>query len=524
MKIIISIILAAVLTAGVFSQSNSIINRLASGGIYVIKCGLTTFLDLKQSDSVMTINYKLNLPNTTSPNAGVIYKYNTRYLHNYYPTGALGDNIFLGGYAGNFTMTGTGSQSSYNTAIGYMSQFSISTGSSNTSVGTSSLERLNTGNNNSALGGNSLYYNAGYSNSSALGYNSFVGYGNDNSVFGYNALYSNAGGYYNSVFGANSLNINQSGRENSAFGNKSLYYNTDRGNSGFGNNSLYNNRFGIFNSAFGDSSLYSSNSSSTNSAFGKNSLYNNTSGNYNTAFGMYSLYYNTTGDYNTAFGYNSLYNSTGFKNTALGSYTLFRNTTGTENTAAGYDAGSRNTSGNYNTVIGSETGSLITTGSNNIAIGYNSQVPIGSASNQVRIGNTSITYAGIQVPWTITSDYRLKSDIQNSKLGLKFISMLRPVSYIRNNNTDQNTEYGFIAQEVEEVLKENGVENTGMITIDDNGMYELRYNDLLAPMVKAIQELKTESDELKQRLLNIEQFVNPIGKNNIEQIIKTSSK
>jgi regulator of replication initiation timing len=56
-----------------------------------------------------------------------------------------------------------------------------------------------------------------------------------------------------------------------------------------------------------------------------------------------------------------------------------------------------------------------------------------------------------------------------------------------------------IAQEVEQVLKDCGVENPGMLTITDEGMYELRYNDLLAPMIKAIQELGTENKELRTK-------------------------
>lgn len=39
-----------------------------------------------------------------------------------------------------------------------------------------------------------------------------------------------------------------------------------------------------------------------------------------------------------------------------------------------------------------------------------------------------------------------------------------------------------------------------MLTIDDNGRYELRYNDLLAPMIKAIQELKSENEQLKNQI------------------------
>jgi len=177
------------------------------------------------------------------------------------------------------------------------------------------------------------------------------------------------------------------------------------------------------------------------------------------------------------------------------------------------------TTGGYNTGIGIDAGSNITTGSNNTTIGNIAQVPSGTASNQVRIGNTAITYAGIQVAWTITSDINWKQNITSSGLGLGFISKLKPVSYTRINDEKQRTEYGFIAQDIEKVLKETGAENSGMITVDDAGRYELRYNDLLAPMVKAIQELKEENDsiktenkELKERLQKIEQLQNILMK------------
>lgn len=50
------------------------------------------------------------------------------------------------------------------------------------------------------------------------------------------------------------------------------------------------------------------------------------------------------------------------------------------------------------------------------------------------------------------------------------------------------TEYGFIAQELESTLHKFDAANNGMISKDHEGMYGVRYNDLLAPMVKAIQE------------------------------------
>jgi hypothetical protein len=133
-------------------------------------------------------------------------------------------------------------------------------------------------------------------------------------------------------------------------------------------------------------------------------------------------------------------------------------------------------------------------------IGYNAQVPSLTGSNQVRIGDDNITYAGIKVAWTITSDSRYKSQIQNSDLGLNFINQLRPVSYFRNNDETEKLEYGFIAQQVEQALQQSGAAHTGIISKDDAGMYSIRYNDLMAPMVKAIQEQQAIIDELRKKV------------------------
>ncbi|MCL4279095.1 MAG: tail fiber domain-containing protein, partial [Ignavibacteriaceae bacterium] len=70
------------------------------------------------------------------------------------------------------------------------------------------------------------------------------------------------------------------------------------------------------------------------------------------------------------------------------------------------------------------------------------------------MGNSSINYAGIQVSWTVTSDRRWKENVQPTNLGLNFISELNPVSYTRKNDENQKTEYGLIAQEVEQILEE----------------------------------------------------------------------
>jgi len=337
----------------------------------------------------------------------------------------------------------------------------------------------------SGMGGYFASHNTG------VGYRSLYslteGYGN--SAFGYASLYNNTTGFYNSAFGYQSLYSNTTGYTNSAFGNGSLFTNTTGyDNSAFGYASLYNNTIGFYNSAFGYMSLYNNTSGTYNSAFGNGSLFTNTTGVYNSAFGNNSLYSNTTGSYNSAFGQGSLY---------------------------------YNTSGSFNTAIGCYAGSSITSGSNNIAIGYNAQVPSGTASNQIRLGNTSITYAGIQVAWTVTSDRRYKDNITPIGLGLGFISKLNPVSYVRKNDEKGKTEYGLIAQEVEQVLKDLGIENHAMLTITDEGMYELRYNDLIAPMIKAIQELKVQNEKLVSELNDKETRISSVESqlNEILQVV-----
>jgi len=53
-------------------------------------------------------------------------------------------------------------------------------------------------------------------------------------------------------------------------------------------------------------------------------------------------------------------------------------------------------------------------------------------------------------------------------------------------------------------LNELGIEKAGMITIDDEGRYELRYNDLFAPLVKTVQEQQKTIEALERRIEELE--------------------
>ena len=97
------------------------------------------------------------------------------------------------------------------------------------------------------------------------------------------------------------------------------------------------------------------------------------------------------------------------------------------------------------------------------------------------------------------SDRRLKNSIGAlaDGSGLATINKLRPVTYSwsKSGSVPHGVQYGFVAQEVQAVLPEL-VTNTGMKTPETpDGLLRLDYNGLLAPIVKAVQELKTLNDK-----------------------------
>ena len=113
----------------------------------------------------------------------------------------------------------------------------------------------------------------------------------------------------------------------------------------------------------------------------------------------------------------------------------------------------------------------------------------------------------------VTSDQRDKTAVTNIDLGLSFIDSLRPVTYKwddRSGYTGTRTHMGFIAQEVATAL---GNKATGRALwtndeagtdVDDMGnevqtveRQGLRYTELLAPLVKAVQELSARVTALE---------------------------
>ena len=96
-----------------------------------------------------------------------------------------------------------------------------------------------------------------------------------------------------------------------------------------------------------------------------------------------------------------------------------------------------------------------------------------------------------------TSDRNEKENIVATDLGLAFVNQLNPVSFKRKGKT--RTHYGFIAQDIEQIITDLGKTTTQFAPLIKSDIseakdgseyrYGLRYEQLLAPVVKAIQEL-----------------------------------
>lgn len=146
---------------------------------------------------------------------------------------------------------------------------------------------------------------------------------------------------------------------------------------------------------------------------------------------------------------------------------------------------------NYETggisVIGSNTNNrwtLLAATNGHLYFGYN-------AADRAYILNNTGGYNTV-------SDSRLKKNITNCTYGLKDVEKLRPVEYNMKDERDTSKKHlGFIAQEVKEVI-DNVVTNAS--TSSNEEMYFIDKSELVPVLVKAIQELKTELDSVKQEL------------------------
>ena len=123
-----------------------------------------------------------------------------------------------------------------------------------------------------------------------------------------------------------------------------------------------------------------------------------------------------------------------------------------------------------------------TTVRNGLTVSGSTSLVAMSASTGTFSGN--VTAPGFQV----SSDRRLKSNIEDSNYGLAEILQLTSVKYEKNNTQ----EIGLIAQDVESVMPEFVAEADGYKT--------LNYPQMVSVLIKAVQELSAEVNALKTQL------------------------
>ena len=375
--------------------------------------------------------------------------------------------------------------------------------------------------------------------------------GSTNTGLGQGTFNSNISGISNVAVGVDAL-FNNNASENTAVGYNAMFSNTTgTGNVALGSNALRNNTTGTGNVALGIDSLKNNTTPNGIVALGRFAMRDNTTGVANTAIGSAALRENITGNDNIAIGVSVLsLNNSASANTVVGNYSMLNHKTGTNNTTLGFQAMENNTSNSGCVAIGFRA--LRAGGrSNSSCLGNNTAV---TGDNQVQLGNSSTTtyvYGTVQN----RSDKRDKADIRETALGLDFIKQLKPVDYkwdmreyyiteypdledfkieetidgevvetydekaheeavknwkkendfsaIKRDGSKKRERYhhGFIAQDLKEVLEANGIDFGGYQDHKLKGgedVQSIGYDEFIAPLVKAIQELSTRVEELEK--------------------------
>jgi len=206
----------------------------------------------------------------------------------------------------------------------------------------------------------------------------------------------------------------------------------------------------------------------------------------------------------------------GYHNVAIGSLAWY-GVSGTNNSNygvyVGTSAGQTVTTGDYNVMLGHKAGKD-SNPNNCIFIGNYASASVANTSHEIIIGSGVDTNNGFHgggtetirigrasdfitndfgenATWTHSSDRRIKKDIKDTNLGLEFILKLQPkefkkkapseyppefIQYDENQTERKNPDrihYGFLAQEVKEVMDSVGHSEFPVWKENRDGMQEL---------------------------------------------------
>ena len=377
-----------------------------------------------------------------------------------------------------------------NLSIGQLSMENNTTGYSNTAVGYESCSLNTTGINNTAFGRSALRRNLAGSDSVAVGVDALA-YATTgrNTAVGRSAGDQITTGQYNTALGYKAMQGPDGGT------GADLNYNTAVGDNALTWLSQGNNNIAIgFQAGLCEVNLGAGSNASNNVWIGTSSGRDTTTAQAVTSVGYLSCLLNRTGIGHTAVGYNS-------NSSIVGS---------TGNTAVGYEALRTSTVG-LNTGVGYLSMAGNSAFTNCSALGANTAV---TGNNQVQLGDSATTtyvYGTVQN----RSDARDKADIQDTTLGLSFIESLRPVDYRWDLREDYRKATESLADVVKDGSKKRSRLHHGFIAQDlpeyfgglqdheksgGEPVLSVGYDEFIAPLVKAVQELSAKVKELEAKL------------------------
>jgi hypothetical protein len=447
-------------------------------------------LEFNSTDLTVWNNGKSNVDTNTSFGEGALRSNTTGGWNTAYGQSTLYNNT-----TGNFnTAVGLASlpanqTGQLNTALGYGS-LNTSLGNQNTGLGAASLGNTSSGSNNLASGYNSLGFNTTGSNNVALGTsagsyispsgnnvitNQSVYLGAETRTFANNQTNEIVVGYGAIGNGSNSVTL----------GNSSITKTVLKGNVGIGNTGPLTSLEVASNSSSWISGTFSGTGNTDKVVIGN--LATPAIGGHNSALTAWSDF--------TIAGANILFSPYGSEKARITSLGL--------QTVGGQDGGIR-VQTNGAAINLPTTGLSFSTG---FSVGYiRNANSSGSVADlyiealKVNFQNlgTGLVYSnGGFLTSTNPSDRRLKDNILNLQYGLNEILKLRPVSYNwKDDKINQGKQFGFIAQEVQEVMpelvKEFETKEGERLGLDKDGIY--------AALVKAIQEQQTQIKELRKEI------------------------
>ncbi len=138
-------------------------------------------------------------------------------------------------------------------------------------------------------------------------------------------------------------------------------------------------------------------------------------------------------------------------------------------------------------------------------------------SHQSHYGNLSVYGSLCSASGSLgtCSDKRFKTNIEQFKGSLDKILQLRAVSFdwrydeFPQRRFSKERQIGFIAQEIKDVFAE-------LVSTDEEGYYVVDYIKLTPVLVEAIQELKSENDDLKAQMAHLTSLVQTVLANQQE--------